>query len=57
MTGVIASLTGRTLTVQPVKLSIVLLRLELGCKKSVRFGYVTVLGFTNCKGVCLLEGL
>ena len=22
--------------------------------KNLRFGYVTVLGFTNCRGVCLL---
>ena len=28
--------------------------LELGCKKSVRSGYVIVLGFTKCRGVCLL---
>ena len=38
MSGVIASLT----------------TLELGCKKSVRSGYVLVLGFTKCKGVRLL---
>ena len=28
--------------------------LELGCKKSVRVRYVIVLGFTECRGVCLL---
>ena len=28
--------------------------LELGCKKSVRSGYVIVLGFTKCRGVHLL---
>ena len=55
MTGVMASLTGRTLTawrVWPVKLSSTIL--ELGCKKSVRVRYVIVLGFTECRGVRLL---
>ena len=28
--------------------------LELSCKKSVRSGYVIVLGFTKCRGVRLL---
>ena len=28
--------------------------LELGCKNPVRSGYVIVLGFTKCRGVCLL---
>ena len=28
--------------------------LELGCKKSVRSGYVIVIGFTKCRGFRLL---
>ena len=49
------SLTGRTFRhwrVWSVKLSSP--TLGLGCKKSVRFGYVIALVFTKCRGVRLL---